>query len=113
MNAPHDPLNTEPIDEFEPDEPRTPIEIHVAEQALFERLWYFRSVASDKGSSAELRAEMGEEDFEMMMALRRRIEIDAGGDALFPLSDWDLGVLSGKLSALRWVLGDEWDNLDT
>lgn len=28
-------------------------------------------------------------------------------------SDWEYGFWSGKLSALRWVLGDDWDNLDT
>jgi len=28
-------------------------------------------------------------------------------------SDWDCGFVSGKLSAIRWVLGDDWDMLDT
>jgi len=26
---------------------------------------------------------------------------------------WEYGYINGKLAALRWVLGDEWDFLDT
>ena len=27
--------------------------------------------------------------------------------------DFDFGMITGKLSALRWVLGEKWDFLDT
>ena len=30
-----------------------------------------------------------------------------------PQTDFEWGMVNGKLSAIRWMLGDEWDMLDT
>jgi hypothetical protein len=36
-----------------------------------------------------------------------------GPDKFGPYSDFEWGMINGKLSALRWALGDDWDMLDT
>lgn len=36
-----------------------------------------------------------------------------GEENLGPYDDFDWGMLNGKLSALRWIFGDDWDMLDT
>lgn len=40
-------------------------------------------------------------------------EEEHGKANMGPWSDFEWGMLNGKLSALRWSLGDEWDMLDT
>jgi hypothetical protein len=42
-----------------------------------------------------------------------KVERKYGIDNVGPYSKFEWGMLNGKLSALRWVLGDEWDMLDT
>lgn len=94
-------------------EPRTLAEIIEAEAGYFDRVWYVRSIAmeDDRPIPDDIRAGM--------MAARGRIEATCGRDELWkaigPGSDeaWEYGFISGKLSALRWVLGSEWDFLDT
>jgi len=43
----------------------------------------------------------------------KRVENQYGLENLGPWSDFEWGMLNGKVSALRWVWGDEWDMLDT
>jgi hypothetical protein len=96
------------LDEFDfPDNPRNYDEISEAEKELFDRIWYVRSLIHEQKT----------DDVEQLLHIagpgRARVEAKYGRDNLGPYSDFDWGMLHGKLSALRWVLGDEWDFLDT
>lgn len=42
-----------------------------------------------------------------------KMERKYGREALGPYSTFDWGMMNGKLSALRWALGEDWDILDT
>lgn len=42
-----------------------------------------------------------------------KVERRFGRDNLGPWSKFEWGMMNGKVSALRWVLGDDWDMLDT
>lgn len=96
------------------EEPRRLGEIVEAEKRLFDRVWHHRSLqheyrlqdAGDDVAIEKLRAIAGPG--------RKRVgEKYTQPDELGPYSDFELGMLNGKLSALRWVLGSEWDFLDT
>lgn len=95
-------------------DPRRLDEIVHAEKQLFDRIWYHRSLqhqyrlheAGDAPEIKRLAAIAGPG--------RARVEATyAQPGELGPYTDFELGMLNGKLSALRWVLGSEWDFLDT
>lgn len=95
-------------------EPRTEIEILEALEKLFDQIWYNRHWYH-RTEIEEGKAHVTPEIWTMMLAAAARVEEKYKDDseALGPWSDLEWGMLNGKMSALRWALGDEWDFLDT
>ena len=80
-------------------------QILAAENEMFTRVWYGRS------DIARYRTDGTPKDI-----IRGALKAQRDAEKRFgkkSLMDWDWGFVSGKLSALRWVLGDEWNMLDT
>jgi hypothetical protein len=96
------------------EEPRRLDEIQSAEQEFFDRIWYQRSLAYEWRCEANGDQEALENLRHVAGPGRRRVEETYQGTGnLGPYNDFEWGMLNGKLSALRWVLGSEWDFLDT
>ena len=80
-----------------------------AENEFFTKVWYGR-----KDSAANYRKHGTPEDIiKGMLKAKRAAEKRFGKKNLGPWNDFEWGMLSGKLSAIRWVLGEDWDMLDT
>lgn len=116
--------------EFEyQEEPRRLSEIMEAEHLLFRQVWYNRHwnvrIAIERGKHKVVTREEWEKHhkrhnrstvdtiWEGALAAAKRTEEEVGPENLGPWSDFEWGTINGKLSALRWVMGSEWDFLDT
>jgi hypothetical protein len=92
------------LEEFDfHEDPRNWDEIRAAEEEFFDRIWYGRSMSYEQ--TEELQRIAG--------PARARVEAKYGPENLGPYTDFEWGMINGKLSALRWVTGSEWDFLDT
>jgi hypothetical protein len=94
------------------EEPRTLDEILEAEQEFFDRVWYERHLVfrHTYESGKYQRADEGT----YRVALDAAERVRKRRPDLQPVTDdFEWGMWNGKLSALRWVLGSEWDFLDT
>jgi hypothetical protein len=90
---------------------RNQSEILAAEQEFFDRVWYERHhVHLAKHKSGE--KPMSPEILKMASEAAKRVKAERP-DLRLCEDDFEWGMWNGKLSALRWVLGDEWDFLDT
>lgn len=95
------------------EEPRRLDEILAAEQEMFDKVWYERSMRHDRELTFEGKQEELERHRSIARSGRKRVENAYGAENLDPQDNFEIGMLNGKLSALRWVLGSEWDFLDT
>ena len=77
-------------------------DIQAYEKEAFEKVWLMRSVPCD---NPEIEAKRQEAEKRILATYN---DIPAEG-----YNDWDYGYWSGIMSALRWILGDEKNNLDT
>lgn len=109
-------------------EPRRLSEIGSAIDELTDKVWYDRhqllrnnvesgktKIVKKENSPAPKgeRRPVQKDIWEGAKRAARQVEKRYGRDKLGPWSDFEWGMINGKLSALRWVLGDEWDMLDT
>jgi hypothetical protein len=87
-------------------------EIINGEEEFFDKVWYGRH----KMLEAMVKSGQKRVDYKIWqgaLEAAKKIEIKYGKKQLGSCDDFEWGMLNGKLSALRWVLGDEWDMLDT
>lgn len=91
-------------------EPRSLSEILEAAHELCDKVWYDRHMlARQQGRDKDWKPEIREGAYKSAAKMERKY----GKDSLGPWTKFEWGMINGKLSALRWVLGDEWDMLDT
>lgn len=110
------------------EEPRRVSEIVEAIDELFHKVWYNRHQVAREKIDEGITKIVEKETFPIKDHRTRPVQRDVWGKALIaaakvekkfglenlgPWDDFEWGMINGKLSALRWVLGDEWDMLDT
>ena len=108
------------------EEPRSLSDILEAMNELTDKIWYNRhqnwlyrietgedSIATKKDAGKYSPNIKPREIYNSARKAAKEKEKQYGKKNLGLWDDFEWGILNGKLSALRWVLGDEWDFLDT
>ncbi len=101
------------LDRFMVGGQRTQAEIQAAEQEFFDRVWHERHlVFMQKVESGEDHSQP--EVIKVAKDAAAQVEASYPPGEIRPVEDdFEWGMWNGKLSALRWVLGEDWDFLDT
>jgi hypothetical protein len=98
--------------------PRTEAEILAAEERRTEKLWYYRKeILLSRVDSGQREPLDAETERRMRDAMRQVLASHADEpDFVIPGDEherWNVAYLLGELSAIRWVLGDDWNNGDS
>jgi hypothetical protein len=91
---------------------RTDWEIEDSLDEFTDRIWYNRHQLLKFRITNKL-VSVAPHIWQGALKSAKEVEKKYGRKNLGPYSDFDWGMLNGKLSALRWILGDDWDMLDT
>lgn len=83
-----------------------------AEEEFFDKVWYDRHQLLTQLVRAG-KKKVHPDIWKGAINAAKKVEMKRGKKNLGPHTDFDWGMINGKLSALRWVLGEEWDTLDT
>ena len=83
-----------------------------AEEEFSDKVWYDRHQMLLHQVNAG-KTKVDPEIWKGALKSAKKVEKKRGKKNLGPYRDFDWGMINGKLSALRWVLGEEWDMLDT
>ena len=110
-------------------EPRGLHELLKAEDLLFHQVWFNRHMNLRWEVERGKHKIVTREEWERRKLNGQRYTIDTvwegalraaaktvrkyGKDNFGPWDDFEWGMINGKLSAIRWMLGDDWDMLDT
>jgi len=93
-------------------EERSDEEISAMLDELTDKIWYNRHMeAKELIEAGEEKVDAG--IWKQALAKAKEVEDKYGVDNLGPYDDFEWGMLNGKLSALRWLIGFDWDMLDT
>lgn len=85
--------------------------ILIAEEEFFNKVWYDRHQLTK--SSDHLSKNTPSDILKGALSAAKIVEKKYGKANLGPYNDFEWGMVNGKLSALRWVLGEDWNMLDT
>ena len=91
---------------------RSEEEVLTTIETLVDRIWYNRhQVLKERVLSGKTTVDAT--IWRGALEAAKAMEAKYGEENLWHESDFEWGMINGKLSALRWLLGEEWDMLDT